>query len=174
MEPFVDLEALGWHVTMKTNSHFMIAEVTQTSLSPSHTASFSKITPAPQGRCPLHHRGRKTLWARHITVAVMCCAAGWMNQIAPMDDGIISLRGLWKVMFKLVPVRFKATLGYMDNDWWRPSLKNTNHKTTTRWPVKPSRLWKLKRKLDSNILRNDGKGAHFFLQTVRYGVCRKG
>lgn len=45
------------------------------------TASYSMVTPAPQGRCPLHHTEQKALRARSITLSVMCCSAAWMNQI---------------------------------------------------------------------------------------------
>lgn len=39
------------------------------------TASYSMVTPAPQGRCPLHHTEQKALRARSITLSVMCCSA---------------------------------------------------------------------------------------------------
>ena len=94
-----------------------------------HTHILNTLT-RPTGSIPFTPQ-RATSWARNITRSVMCCAAARMNHIATMDDGIISIRGLWKVMFKLVPVRFKETWEYVDNDWWR--LEQT---TKTR-PVGP-------------------------------------
>lgn len=117
------LSPLVTHMTMK-QIHISWLQMPHSPFSLTYTCihTLSKITPAPQDRCPLHHRGRERAQAGHITASVMCRAAEWMNQVTTTDDGIIPIKGLGKVMFKWVPVRFKSPKEYMDNDWWRPPL----------------------------------------------------
>lgn len=114
---FLTLESLD--DTCDNENKFMIAEATQTS----HTHT--------QDRCPYTSSSYKPATSPFQFCIVLLHE--WIK-LPTMDDGTISIKGLRKVTFKLVPVWYKATYECMDCDWWRPSLKNTEqskHKEVT-------------------------------------------